>query len=111
MVKQSPIDATFAALADPTRRQIVETLLQGEATVSQLAAPHDMSMPAVMKHVGKLVDAGLVERRKEGRVVTCSLRIDPLDEASKWLHRHLDFWNSRLDALDRYLAQQKETKE
>ena len=108
MVKQNPIDATFAALADPTRRQIVETLLRGEATVSQLAEPHDMSMPAVMKHVGKLVDAGLVERRNEGRVVTCSLRVDPLDEASAWLHRHLEFWNGRLDALDLYLAKQKQ---
>ena len=108
MVKQSSIDATFAALADPTRRQIVETLLKGEASVSELAEPHKMSMPAIMKHVGKLVDAGLVERRKEGRVVTCSLLVDPLDEASKWLHDHLQFWNSRLDALDHYLAKQKE---
>ncbi|MEO1493622.1 MAG: metalloregulator ArsR/SmtB family transcription factor [Pseudomonadota bacterium] len=108
MVNQSPIDTTFAALADPTRRAMVEQLLQGEATVSQLAEPHDMSMPAVMKHIGKLVDAGLVERRKEGRTVTCSLRIDPMDEAQRWLQRHLEAWNGRLDALDQYLAQQKD---
>lgn len=102
------MDATFAALSDPTRRAMVERLLAGEATVSQLAEPHDMSMPAVMKHIGKLVDAGLVERRKEGRTVTCSLRIDPMDEAQRWLQHHLDAWNSRLDALDLYLAQQKD---
>ena len=107
MVKYNQIDLTFSALADPTRRQIVERLLQGDATVSELAAPHDMSMPAVMKHVGKLVDAGLIERKKEGRVVTCSLRTDPLSDASAWLDHHLAFWNSRLDALDRYLSEQK----
>ncbi len=109
MVNQNTIDATFAALSDPTRRQMVERLLEGEATVSQLAQPHDMSMPAAMKHIGKLVDAGLVERRKQGRTVTCSLRVDPMDEAQRWLQRHLEFWNSRLDALDLYLAQQKDT--
>jgi DNA-binding transcriptional ArsR family regulator len=109
MVYKSPVDSTFAALADPTRRQMIEHLARGEASISELAEPHDMSMPAVMKHVGKLVDAGLVERRKTGRTVTCSLRIDPMDEASRWLQTHLDFWNQRLDALDIYLAQQKET--
>ena len=113
MVNSDSIDATFAALADPTRRQMVERLLEGEATVSELAAPHDMSMPAVLKHVGRLVDAGLVTRRKEGRTVTCALNIEPMDEATRWLQRHLDFWNGRLDALDRYLAEAKnrETKE
>lgn len=108
MVNYQPIDDTFAALADPTRRQMVERLLRGNATISDLAAPHDMSMPAAMKHVRKLVDAGLVRREKRGRSVICSLNIDPLDEASRWLREHLDFWNQRLDALDRFLAQQKD---
>jgi DNA-binding transcriptional ArsR family regulator len=111
MVNYQPIDSTFAALADPTRRQMIERLLQGDATISELAAPHDMSMPAAMKHVGRLVDAGLVRRQKTGRSVTCSLNIDPLDAAANWLREHLEFWNQRLDALDRYLAQQKETKQ
>ncbi len=109
MVNQNTMDATFAALADPTRRAMVEQLLDGDATISQLAAPHDMSMPAVMKHVGKLIEAGLVERRKEGRTVTCSLRTDPMDEAQRWLQHHLDAWNNRFDALDAYLAAQKDS--
>ena len=108
MMDDHSMDATFAALADPTRRQMVERLLQGEATVTELAEPHDMSMPAVLKHVTKLVDAGLVTRRKEGRVVTCTLNPSPMDEAQAWLQRHLDFWNNRLDALDAYLRQNKD---
>lgn len=108
MVKQHPLDGTLAALSDPTRRAIVQRLLESDATVSELAAPHDMSMPAIMKHVGKLVDAGLVVREKKGRVVTCSLKIDPIDDAQKWLNEMLEFWNRRFDALDEYLARQKE---
>ena len=105
----SPIDLTFGALSDPTRRQIVTRLLQGEATVSELARPHEMSLPAILKHVGKLVDAGLVTREKRGRTVVCSLNIDPLDEANAWLQRNLDAWNQRFDALDAYLARRKDT--
>ena len=87
---------------------MVAQLLQGEATVSELAEPHDMSLPAIMKHVGKLVDAGLIEREKRGRTVICRLNIDPLDEANAWLQQNLDAWNARFDALDAYLARQKE---
>ena len=108
MVKRDSLDGTLAALADPTRRAIVQRLLESDATVSELAAPHDMSMPAIMKHVGKLVDAGLVVREKNGRVVTCSLNVGPIDEAQKWLNEMLEFWNRRFDALDEYLARQKE---
>jgi DNA-binding transcriptional ArsR family regulator len=111
MVNYVSIDDTFAALADPTRRQMVERLLRGDATISELAAPHDMSMPAAMKHVARLVEAGLVRREKNGRSVTCSLDIDPLDAASRWLNEHLAFWTRRLDALDNYLARQKENGE
>jgi len=102
------IDATFGALADPTRRQMVTRLLEGEATVSELAAPHDMSLPAVLKHVSKLVDAGLVTREKRGRSVICTLNVDPMDAASTWLQNNLAAWNRRLDALDTYLARQRE---
>ena len=104
------IDATFGALSDPTRRRMVAQLLQGEATVSELAAPHAMSLPAVMKHVAKLVDAGLVHREKVGRTVICRLNIDPLDEAQSWLKQNLDDWNARFDALDTYLAQRKDNR-
>ncbi len=110
MVNYQQIDTTFAALADPTRRLMVERLLRGSATISELAEPHDMSMPAAMKHVARLVDAGLVKREKVGRSVICSLSVDPLDAASHWLTEHLEFWNRRLDALDRYLAKQEEAK-
>ena len=108
MVNYTTLDAALSALADPTRRQIVERLAQGEATLSELAAPHEMSMPAIMKHVGKLVDAGLVSRTKTGRVVTCRLNPEPLDEASRWRHEHLEFWNTRLDALGRYIEHKRE---
>lgn len=111
MTDSKTMDATFAALADPTRRWMVERLLEGEATVSELAEPFDMSMPAVLKHVNKLVDAGLITRKKQGRIVTCALNPTPMDEAQTWLQTHLDFWNNRLDALDLYLAQQKENGE
>ncbi len=108
MVNQNALDGTLGALSDPTRRAIVQQLLQSDATMSELAEPHDMSMPAIMKHVGKLVDAGLVTREKKGRVVTLSLNVDPLDDAQKWLNEMLEFWNQRFDALDAYLARQQE---
>lgn len=109
MFDHQPIDSTFAALADPTRCRMIERLLLGDATISELAAPHDMSMPAAMKHVARLVEAGLVRRRKHGRTVTCSLNIGPLDAAQAWLREHLDFWSQRLDALNFHLARQKKT--
>jgi DNA-binding transcriptional ArsR family regulator len=108
MVNQNTLDGTLGALSDPTRRAIVQQLLQSDATMSELAEPHDMSMPAIMKHVGKLVDAGLVTREKKGRVVTLSLNIDPIDDAQRWLNEMLEFWNQRFDALDAYLARQQE---
>ncbi|MEM7423106.1 MAG: metalloregulator ArsR/SmtB family transcription factor [Pseudomonadota bacterium] len=108
MVTNTQLDDTLSALADPTRRRMVQQLMSAEATISELAEPHDMSMPAIMKHVAKLVDAGIVTRRKKGRVVTCSLNISPLDDAQRWLQEQLDFWNRRFDALDAYLSHQKE---
>lgn len=110
MVKYSErsIDPVFAALADPTRRAIVARLARGEATVSELAGPHAMSLPAVMKHLGVLGEAGLIERRKRGRSVTCTLKAAPLEKARAWLDEHLKFWTERLDALERFLDQSKE---
>lgn len=105
MVNQAPIDATFAALADPTRRAMLCRLRDGDATVSELASPHAISMPAVLKHLGKLEAAGLVQRRKSGRVVTCSLNIDPLTDAMQWLNENVAAWEARLDALEVYLEQ------
>ncbi|HYR33460.1 MAG TPA: metalloregulator ArsR/SmtB family transcription factor [Burkholderiales bacterium] len=111
MVKYSDeqLDRVFTALADRTRRGVLEALGRGgDAAVSELAAPHDMSLPGFMKHLRVLEDAGLVERSKEGRVVSCGLAAAPLQVAAAWITRYEKFWTERLDALGRYLYQQEE---
>jgi DNA-binding transcriptional ArsR family regulator len=102
------LDAIFAALADSTRRGILESLSGGELAVSELAAPHEMSLPGFMKHLRVLEDAGLVTRTKEGRVVSCALEARPMKEASVWMSRYEKFWTEKLDSLARYLYQQEE---
>jgi DNA-binding transcriptional ArsR family regulator len=106
--KDPQLDAVFAALADSTRRGILESLSGGEAAVSELAAPHDMSLPGFMKHLRVLEDAGLVERTKEGRVVSCELSAAPMQAAAAWISRYEKFWTDKLDSLARYLYQQEE---
>jgi len=110
MVKyQDPrLDVVFAALADSTRRGILESLSQGELAVSELAAPHDMSLPGFMKHLRVLEDAGLIARNKEGRVVSCELSAAPMKAAAAWMSRYEKFWTEKLDSLARYLYQQEE---
>jgi len=111
MVKYSAdqLDRVFTALADRTRRGILDALgRQGDAAVSELAAPHDMSLPGFMKHLRVLEDAGLLERSKAGRVVSCELSAAPLQAAAAWISRYEKFWTERLDALGRYLYQQEE---
>jgi DNA-binding transcriptional ArsR family regulator len=110
MVKyaDADLDAVFAALADSTRRGILESLSGGDLAVSELAAPHEMSLPGFMKHLRVLEDAGLVTRTKEGRVVSCALEARPMKEASVWMARYEKFWTEKLDALARYLYQQEE---
>jgi DNA-binding transcriptional ArsR family regulator len=113
MVKyQDPaLDAVFAALADSTRRGILESLSSGgDVAVSELAAPHDMSLPGFMKHLKVLEDAGLVTRNKEGRVVSCTLEAQPMKQASAWMARYEKFWTEKLDSLARYLYQQEEVQ-
>jgi DNA-binding transcriptional ArsR family regulator len=88
-----------AALGDPTRAALVERLARGPASLSELAAPYEMSLTAVSKHVGVLADAGWVERTKRGRVVTCRLRPEPLDELADWLTDRRTFWTAALDRL------------
>jgi DNA-binding transcriptional ArsR family regulator len=104
------LDKVFWALSDSTRRKVLETLGHGGATVTELAAPHGMSLPGFMKHLKVLEDAGLVARSKEGRVVSCELAAQPMQEAAMWLSRYSKFWNERLDALGRYLYHEEETK-
>lgn len=107
MVNKS-LDATFAALSDPTRRAILARLAQGEASVSDLAGPFAMSLPAFLKHVFTLERAGLLEARKDGRVRRCRLAAAPLHEAADWLARYERFWEERLEALGRCLGESPE---
>lgn len=105
MVKYNrELDATFQALADPTRRAIVAALSHGQASVTELARPHRMSLPAVMKHLRVLQRAGLVTQRKRGRTRQCRLAPRPLQQAEGWISQYRVFWQGQFDALDRYLA-------
>ena len=110
MVKyEDPVlDRVFSALADPTRRSVLESLSDGSLAVSELAAPHGMSLPGFMKHLRVLEDAGLIAREKEGRVVSCELSAAPMKAASAWMSRYEKFWSDKLDSLARYLYQQEE---
>jgi DNA-binding transcriptional ArsR family regulator len=102
------LDAVFAALADPTRRRVLDSLSGGSLAVTELAAPHAMSLPGFMKHLRVLEDAGLIARTKEGRVVSCELSATPMKNAAAWMARYEKFWTERLDALARYLYHQEE---
>jgi DNA-binding transcriptional ArsR family regulator len=105
MVNSQTLDRRLAALADPTRRAIVERLAEGEATVSDLASPFAMSLPAVLKHLGVLEDAGLMRSRKVGRVKTCRLEPAALEPVAVWVEERREIWNRRLDALERHLEE------
>lgn len=108
MVKYSgSLDATFGALADPTRRAILSTLMLGQASISELAKPHRMSLPAVLKHVRVLERAGLVSQSKNGRTRFCQLAAEPLEQAENWISQYRAFWEGTFDSLERYLAEQK----
>jgi DNA-binding transcriptional ArsR family regulator len=110
MVKYSEddLDTLFAALSDRTRRQVLQSLAEGERQVSELANAHPMSLPGFMKHLRVLEDAGLIARTKEGRVVSCELSAAPMQEAAVWMSRYEKFWTEKLDSLARYLYQQEE---
>jgi DNA-binding transcriptional ArsR family regulator len=102
---------TFAALADPTRRAILTRLAQGEATVNELAAPFDMSLPAVSKHLKVLERAGLIARGREAQWRPCRLEAAPLREVDDWVERYREFWEQSFDRLDEYLQKlQQEEK-
>jgi len=111
MVNYQPdrLDGIFSALSDPTRRAVLARLREApELSVTTLAEPFAMSLPAVLKHLDVLEGAGLIARRKSGRTVSCRLNAAPMQEAQHWLARYERFWSSRLDALERYLIQQAE---
>jgi DNA-binding transcriptional ArsR family regulator len=94
------LDRTFAALSDPTRRALLARLVENDnLSVSELAAPFAISLPAVMKHLDVLTDAGLIVREKTGRTVSCRLTAQPMEQAMNWLNRYAQFWSERFDRL------------
>jgi DNA-binding transcriptional ArsR family regulator len=101
-----PLDQVFQAIADPTRRSIVERLIRGPASVSELAQPVAMSLPGVMQHIGVLEGCGLVRSEKIGRVRTCHIEPDILRSAEDWISGQRTVWEDRLDRLGDYLAEQ-----
>jgi len=105
------LSTTFAALADPTRRAILARLTAGEASVTELAEPFDMSMPAISKHLKVLERAGLVARGREAQWRPCRLDPAPLKDVAAWVERYREMWEQRFDRLDDYLRQlQREEK-
>jgi DNA-binding transcriptional ArsR family regulator len=112
MVNYTPdgLSATFAALADPTRRAILARLRSGEASVSELAEPFDMSMPAVSKHLKVLERAGLIARSREAQWRPCRLEAAPLKDVADWLERYRRFWEASFDRLDDYLKEMQRTE-
>lgn len=97
------LDRTFAALADPTRRRILSQLARRGACVTDLARPHAMSLAAVSKHLIVLERAGLIKRRRQGRVHSLSLKAKPMREAQAWIDRYRKFWEANLDQFENYL--------
>lgn len=106
MVDQyDPIDAVLRALADPSRRAIVQQLSSGERTVGELAAPLDMTLAGASKHIGVLEGAGLLMRQRRGRERVCSLQPNALWQLRDWVSHYAAVWNARLDALDKALLE------
>jgi DNA-binding transcriptional ArsR family regulator len=108
VVKRSPdsLNALFHALSDPTRRDIVQRLTaKGEVSVSELAEPFEMSLPAVSKHLGVLEDAGLLTRERRGQVRYCRLNKEPMQEALEWIAHYGRFWEDQFDSLADYLSE------
>ena len=103
------LSAIFAALADPTRRAILARLADGEATVTELAAPFDVSLPAISKHLKVLQRAGLIEQGRQAQWRPCRLNAEPLRDVASWLERYQDFLGERFDRLDEYLRELQDT--
>jgi DNA-binding transcriptional ArsR family regulator len=99
------LDAAFAALADPTRRAIVSALARGDATVTELAAPFEISLPGISKHLKVLERSGLISRRRDAQFRPCHLEVEALDGALDWIGTHRRIWDERFDKLDALLAE------
>jgi DNA-binding transcriptional ArsR family regulator len=110
MVKyqDAALDRTFAALSDPTRRALLARLDDRESlSISELAQPFSMSLPAIMKHLDVLSDAGLIAREKTGRTVACRLTAQPMEQAMDWLNRYRRFWSDALDRLAAFVEEDR----
>ena len=109
VIKDEPasdhLSVTFAALADPTRRAILARLTAGEASVTELAEPFEISLPAVSRHLKVLERAGLIARGREAQWRPCRLQAGPLKEADDWIERYRRFWEESFDRLDEYLSE------
>lgn len=105
------LSLAFAALADPTRRAIVARLCSGDATVGELAAPFEIGLPTLLKHIRVLERGGLVSSQKSGRVRTCSLAAGALRGTDDWLRTHIATWESRLDRLEAHLSRKRKVTE
>jgi DNA-binding transcriptional ArsR family regulator len=101
------LDATFAALADPTRRAILARLVEGEATVTELVAPFKLSQPAISKHLKVLERAGLISRGRDAQRRPCRIEAGPLEEANRWLEGYRQVWEANFDRLDTLLDEMK----
>jgi DNA-binding transcriptional ArsR family regulator len=110
MVQHQVLDRAFAALADPTRRAILERLGRGPASITQLAEPFGISLTGVKKHVRILEEARLVSSTKRGRVRECRLGPSKLDEANRWIERYRRLWDGRLDRLEQVVEQRKRAR-
>jgi DNA-binding transcriptional ArsR family regulator len=109
-VTQDQLSSTFSALADPTRRAILARLASGHASVTELAQPFDMSMPAISKHLKVLERAGLITRSRDAQSRPCILKADPLKDAAGWIDRYRAFWEQSFERLDQYLRQVQEAE-
>ena len=108
MDKSDELDATFAALANPTRRAILAHLAQGEASVNTLAEPFDMSLPAISKHIRVLENAGLITRGRDAQFRPCSLNAQPLQVVASWTDQYRHIWEARFDVMTNMLQTMKE---
>ena len=107
--ERGTLDAVFGALADPTRRAITRRLARGPASVTELAEPFDVTLPAILKHLAVLENAGLVAQQKVGRTKYCSLVPERLESAAEWIDGYREFWRARFDSLHRYLQEEQDT--
>lgn len=105
------LSTTFAALADPTRRAILARLISGEASVTELAEPFEMSLPAISKHLRVLENAGLIARGREAQWRPCRLEAGPLREVAEWVEHYRQFWDQSFDRLDGYLSELKKKEQ